>query len=233
MKAIETYYKNTRFRSRLEAKWALFFDELGIIWDYECEGFESRGICYLPDFYLPELGYFFEVKPYAPSKEDFQKSAIGVECSGKTVIFAWGYPITCSCYEDNFLMAAAGDFYVNGEAVDELPKEYINFPSLSDRFGIVGIDITAAETLLGDYDGIRLARKQFSVGGLETAIFEPCVCCGKYYFNSPQNTGFATSYVFKYDDFLLCPFRCKRKVSRDAIHYAALKARNHRFGRIA
>jgi len=38
--AIETRYKGYRFRSRLEARWAVFFDALGVIWEYEKEGFE-------------------------------------------------------------------------------------------------------------------------------------------------------------------------------------------------
>lgn len=61
--AIQTYYKGFKFRSRLEAKWAIFFDAMGIIWEYEPEGFKmDNGICYLPDFYLPELDIWVEVK---------------------------------------------------------------------------------------------------------------------------------------------------------------------------
>ncbi|WP_155988098.1 hypothetical protein [Thioalkalivibrio sp. ALE30] len=61
IKAIETRYKGHRFRSRLEARWAVFFDASGIKWIYEKEGFSVNGKPYLPDFYLPEFGYF-EVK---------------------------------------------------------------------------------------------------------------------------------------------------------------------------
>lgn len=64
VKAIETRYKGYRFRSRLEARWAVFFDALGVQWDYEIEGFEL-GIAgrYLPDFYLPQIGTYVEIKP--------------------------------------------------------------------------------------------------------------------------------------------------------------------------
>ena len=62
IKPIETVYKGYRFRSRLEAKWAVFFDSLGIRWIYEPEGLYINGIYYLPDFYLPESKQFFEVK---------------------------------------------------------------------------------------------------------------------------------------------------------------------------
>jgi hypothetical protein len=40
IKPIETHYKGYRFRSRLEARWAVFFDELGLRWEYEREGFD-------------------------------------------------------------------------------------------------------------------------------------------------------------------------------------------------
>lgn len=50
---IETRYKGYKFRSRLEAKWAVFFDACGIDWDYEPEGYNlGDGIYYLPDFVL-------------------------------------------------------------------------------------------------------------------------------------------------------------------------------------
>ena len=51
MKAIETMYNGYRFRSRLEARWAVFFDALGVKYEYEPEGFLlPSGKCYLPDF---------------------------------------------------------------------------------------------------------------------------------------------------------------------------------------
>lgn len=63
MKAIETEYKGYRFRSRLEARWAVSFDALGIKYEYEPEGIVlSDGTGYLPDFYLPGFHCFFEVK---------------------------------------------------------------------------------------------------------------------------------------------------------------------------
>ena len=64
MKAIETIYNGYRFRSRLEARWAVFFDTLGIRYEYEPEGFIlSNGEHYLPDFFLPDLMIYVEVKP--------------------------------------------------------------------------------------------------------------------------------------------------------------------------
>jgi hypothetical protein len=69
IKAIETRYKGHLFRSRLEARWAVFFDNLGVRYTYEPEGFqidwmneEGRTARYLPDFHLTDLGTWVEVK---------------------------------------------------------------------------------------------------------------------------------------------------------------------------
>ena len=52
-KVIETEYKGYRFRSRLDAKWAVFFDACGVEWEYEPEDYDlGDGIRYLPDFLL-------------------------------------------------------------------------------------------------------------------------------------------------------------------------------------
>ena len=64
IKAIETKYKGRLFRSRIEARWAVFFDSLGLKWEYEPEGFDIDGVWYLPDFkvYYPDSVEWFEVK---------------------------------------------------------------------------------------------------------------------------------------------------------------------------
>lgn len=62
MQPIETHYAGCRFRSRLEARWAVFFDRLGAHWQYEPQGFEIAGRPYLPDFLLTDCGTWVEVK---------------------------------------------------------------------------------------------------------------------------------------------------------------------------
>ena len=63
IKAIKTIYNGIEFRSRLEARWALFFDYCKIQYNYEIEGYTFNGINYLPDFYLSESQIWVEVKP--------------------------------------------------------------------------------------------------------------------------------------------------------------------------
>ncbi len=66
IRAIETSYAGHRFRSRLEARWAVFFDKMDIHWEYEPQGYavgpDSKRKPYLPDFWLPKEKLWVEVK---------------------------------------------------------------------------------------------------------------------------------------------------------------------------
>lgn len=67
VKAIPTTYKGTEFRSRLEARWACFFEWIG--WDYTYEPFDGDG--YIPDFLIHgDSPLLVEVKP-AVTRHDF------------------------------------------------------------------------------------------------------------------------------------------------------------------
>lgn len=85
IKPIETIYNGYRFRSRLEARWAVFFDAAGIKYEYEPEGFEHDGYMYLPDFYLPELGVYAEVKA--------NREGISADVEKCMKMIYWGGPI--------------------------------------------------------------------------------------------------------------------------------------------
>lgn len=77
-KPIQTLYNGYKFRSRLEARWAVFFDACNIKYLYEPEGYDlGKEGWYLPDFwvpmhpadvdYYPGAGFFIEIKPTEPS----------------------------------------------------------------------------------------------------------------------------------------------------------------------
>lgn len=69
IKAIPTDYRGTHFRSRLEAKWAAFFDLVGWPWQYE--PIDLNG--YIPDFVLPLYKpIVVEVKPELYLQQLFQ-----------------------------------------------------------------------------------------------------------------------------------------------------------------
>jgi hypothetical protein len=62
IEVIETTYNGIKYRSRTEARWALFFDKLGWNAEYEPEGYDLDGLWYLPDFYVPEINAFCLIK---------------------------------------------------------------------------------------------------------------------------------------------------------------------------
>ncbi|NYH13561.1 hypothetical protein [Paraburkholderia bryophila] len=86
IKAIETKYRGYRFRSRLEARWAIFFDCMGIEWEYEVEGYDlGKSGWYLPDFRIqhpafPDFYSLVEIKGQMPTREEVRKLA---ECNIK------------------------------------------------------------------------------------------------------------------------------------------------------
>ena len=92
-KPIETEYRGYRFRSRLEARWAVCFDTLGIPWRYELEGHEfDNGVWYLPDYWLPNGKTWLEVKGQPPTQEEFEKAtALALAHPESMVVISWEY----------------------------------------------------------------------------------------------------------------------------------------------
>ena len=118
MKVIETKYNGYKFRSRLEAKWALFFDEVGIKYQYEPEAFSINGINYLPDFYFPVEDYYVEIKAQEPPLEEFEK----------ILAFAWHKPIILVVGEPY----AVFDKWNHGQSLEYVIKSFISRP-ISDE----------------------------------------------------------------------------------------------------
>lgn len=99
IKAIETQYKGYRFRSRLEARWAVYFDALGIEWEYEIEGFDLGVLgAYLPDFWLPQVKMWAEVKPCQFSRVELAKCEALHYGTGHACIFLDGSPLAQNYY---------------------------------------------------------------------------------------------------------------------------------------
>lgn len=90
LQAIQTRFDGHLFRSRLEARWAVFFKMLGIPYEYEREGYDLDGLYYLPDFWLPEQQYWVEIKPIEPTPEEQQKLERLVQASGHNGYFCFG-----------------------------------------------------------------------------------------------------------------------------------------------
>lgn len=97
IKAIETRYAGCRFRSRLEARWAVFFDRLNIPWEYEPEGYlvGPDQVPYLPDFLIyPNTPHSFwlEIKATAPTEAEIAKARGLAEGTGLTTYIYFRQP---------------------------------------------------------------------------------------------------------------------------------------------
>jgi hypothetical protein len=118
---IPTKYKGITFRSRIEARAAVFFDALGIQWQFEKEGYvfniaknmengrlkkhdsefyakkhRSGFIPYLPDFYFPKqerfMECFIEIKGSEPTGEECDKARLLCYDSELPVFIMWDFP---------------------------------------------------------------------------------------------------------------------------------------------
>lgn len=91
--AIPTEYGGVVMRSRTEARWALFFDVLKIQWEYEKEGYDLDGLgSYLPDYWLPQVNMWAEVKPGPFSDLELAKANSLSRLTGFDCILLDGIP---------------------------------------------------------------------------------------------------------------------------------------------
>lgn len=79
--AIPTLYRGRQYRSRLEARWAAFFDLLG--WQHEYEPFDLGK--WSPDFLLPEWDVLVEVKPLDTFDQGIWDKAISA-CEARNIL---------------------------------------------------------------------------------------------------------------------------------------------------
>lgn len=92
MQAIETSYKRYRFRSKVEARWAVFFDSLRLNWSYEKQGFDLGTERYLPDFWIESFQSFVEIKPLKSAIGPIDSKAFEMSRQGKRVVILCGDP---------------------------------------------------------------------------------------------------------------------------------------------
>src|SRR6266540_518721 len=148
LKAIETAYNGYLFRSRLEARWAVFFDALGVRYEYEKEGFDlSEAGWYLPDFWLPVQKCWVEIKGTEPTPAESAKVE-GLALAGRKPVWVFKGPPNYDVNEDafytNYRIDAVAHFF------EELPEGYAEM-ALADP---------------ADYGGIEKVKRQIRQGGI-------------------------------------------------------------------
>lgn len=85
VRAIPTSYAGIQMRSKLEANTAQLFDTVGLRWQYEVEGYDLGGVWYLPDFYLPDIRVFVEVKGILDQKSIDKVELLAEACEAECI----------------------------------------------------------------------------------------------------------------------------------------------------
>lgn len=169
LRSIETTYKGYRFRSRLEARWAVYFDYLDLEWEYEKEGFDLEdpwhmSMSYLPDFWLPQVRMWAEVKPVSFTATEFHALALLAMHTRNDCILLVGVP-DCKPYDtvewrpsDEWGMVEDGII-----TTDCVLSNYRNYPTAEHRF-------------YGSTGGTR--PRDFAIGGMFDDVYE-AVCAAR------------------------------------------------------
>ncbi len=82
-------YANTLFKNRLEAQWAVFFDKLGVHWEYPGLMLPGHNH-YLPDFWLPKQQCWIDIRAERPTEDDILKAADLAFEVHRWVAIVWG-----------------------------------------------------------------------------------------------------------------------------------------------
>lgn len=94
--ALPTEYHGVTYRSQTEARWAVFFNALGVQFSYEPETISlSSGAKYLPDFFIKDFNAYFEVKPSSEeivTEEATKSRCLAHDRPGQRVWLAMGGP---------------------------------------------------------------------------------------------------------------------------------------------
>ncbi len=92
-KVLNALYNGCVFRSLLEARWALFLDELEIRWWYEPQAFQlPNGSHYRPDFFFPQVNMRAEVKATELTSGELYKCRAVAAGTGAQILMLVGPP---------------------------------------------------------------------------------------------------------------------------------------------
>lgn len=162
MKVIETLYHGHLFRSRLEARYAVFLNTLGEQWLYEDQGFDLDGDKYLPDFWLPVRQTFLEVKGKYPNKREIRVARKLQFFTGHDVLICYGLP-----QENEYILFSQSD-----EDGGTLTETFVDWPwPVEGRIQIAGLAAKQARFEYGQTPEIAASRSYPNIVNYEDIAF--------------------------------------------------------------
>ena len=141
LQAIPTTYNGVTFRSRLEARHAVLMDTLGVEWHYEYEGYQLPSGWHVPDFWLPKVGKWLEVKGDEPTLHELQLADELRDHTGANVVIAPGPLPDPTLFESHGTpysineswMIACGDYHYQWTICPDCGRYGIEFDGRGDR----------------------------------------------------------------------------------------------------
>lgn len=198
IKPIDTHYNGYKFRSRLEARWAVFLDKLTIPYLYEPEGFELNTTRYLPDFQLtqgikrfgddsPLTNIWIEVKPTLELNDtERQKIAQFIRQTTNKLILTAGDPhpettirLITSGPNNKLLSEEVKWIQFNDGQLGLLPLTKLDTITDPDTRNAIN-QLSEAPTLIAAYRAARQARFENNETPLPPPVTKKqCQSCGK------------------------------------------------------
>ena len=164
---IPTKHKGRQYRSRLEARWATYFDMLG--WRYEYEPFDLAG--WIPDFVL--LGtcedVLVEIKPVVSFPEDVADKIKRAEPEQEVLILGCTIPVRTfdesndSCVGwisishgwDDAVIGDIRQCYTSSGEICRYKSDVVT-RSVSIGFGLCPLHPPGHDRISGKWEGIRM-----------------------------------------------------------------------------
>ena len=187
IKPRETIYKGYRFRSRLEARWAVFLDSLGVEYEYEPEGFNLPGVgAYLPDFrVMCHADRGADCKPYPLYIE--VKGVMDETSAKKIKAFSWydafqDYPEPPMNTEGMYLRNDPDYQKRLSSWKKEAPKRYQALLIVSKIPNVQSVEDISDSRVMGSYDSMGFGLHPFNYETVDGDHFGayPCVDHGRF-----------------------------------------------------
>lgn len=161
-------YGGRHFRSRSEAKWAVVLDHLSIPYYYEPSHYRLPSGIYLPDFWLPQMDAYLEVKPQ--NVVDQRYNELG-EMRGKRVFLVSGNipRIPEAPTEENVYAILEGHIWLKWP--DDSPN-YMLAREHQGRYNIVPIALAS------------------SASGYDPRVLHAYLCASTYEFERPASSAY-------------------------------------------
>jgi len=184
IKAIPTKYKGIQFRSRLEAKWAAFFDLMNWKWQYEPCDFNG----WIPDFaiYGSKSVVYAEVKPTVVFLRDIANEIDSSGCDNEVLLLGETCPIPephhdsfwCDVCALGWIREANGGDSETG--VIEWEWQPCMFTKLNGKHGFCASDGTWTDRISGVYD-----KRSWCFPSLKTIQQNWALACNSSQWNKP------------------------------------------------